>query len=58
MHFSISLFGTYGEILLKNYCDGVRVLVNLHVTLSNIEPLLQKFKVFITALINAEQLLL
>ena len=33
-------------------------LVNLHVTLSNFEPLLRKFKYFITALINVEQLLL
>ena len=43
-------------IYLKNYCVGVRILVNLHVTLSNFEPLLRKFKYFITALINAEQL--
>ena len=42
--------------LFENYCDGVRFLVNLHVTLSNFEPLLQKFKYFITALVNAEQL--
>ena len=43
---------------LKNTCDGGRILVNLHVTLSNFEPLLWKFKYFIPALINAEQLLL
>ena len=42
---------------LKNTYDGVRFLVNLHVTISNFEPLLRKFKYFITALIN-EQLLL
>ena len=42
---------------LKNTCDRVRFLVNLHVTLSNFEPLLRKFKYFIRALIN-EQLLL
>ena len=43
---------------LKNYCDGVRFLVNLHVTFFNFEPLLGKFKYFITSLMNAEQLLL
>ena len=43
---------------LKNYCDGVQFLVNLHVTFSNFEPLLQKFKYFITALMNAEPVLL
>ena len=42
---------------LKNTCDRVRFLVNLHVTLSNFEPLRPKFKYFITVLIN-EQLLL
>ena len=36
----------------------MRFLVNLHVTLPNLEPLLRKFKYFITALIDAEQLLL
>ena len=56
MQFSILLFGTYRE--MKNYCDGVRFLVNLHVTFSNFEPLLQKFKYFITALMNAEPVLL
>ena len=35
---------------LKHYYDGVRFLVNLHVTLSNFELLLWKFKYFITAL--------
>ena len=44
------------EKLLEEYFDEVRFLVNLHVTLSNFEPLLQKFKHFITTLIN-EQLL-
>ena len=29
---------------LKNYCDGVWFFVNLHVTFSNFEQLLQKFK--------------
>ena len=57
MHFAISLFGTYSEVLVKNYCDGVQLLVNLHVALSNFEALLWKFKYFITALINVEQLL-
>ena len=46
------------KFTLKNYCDGVRFLVNLHATFSNFEPLLRKFKYFIIALINAEQLLL
>ena len=41
----------------KNTCDGMQFLVNLHTTLSNSEPLLQKFKYFTTALVN-EQLLL
>ena len=41
---------------LKNNCDGVWFSVNLHLMLSDFEPLLQKFKYFITALIN-EQLL-
>ena len=31
----------------------MQILVNLHVTLSNFEPLLRKFKHFITAVINA-----
>ena len=43
---------------LKNYCDGVWFLVNLHLTFSYFELLLQKFKYFIRALINVEQLLL
>ena len=38
---------------LKNTCDGVRFFVNLHVTLSNFEPLLREKLYFITALINA-----
>ena len=42
---------------LKNYCDGVRFLVNLYVTLSNFQPQLRKLVYSITALINAEQLL-
>ena len=42
---------------LKNYCDRVQFLGNLYETLSNFEPLLRNFKYFITALINAEQLL-
>ena len=57
MHFSISLFDYYNEILwnvTEAECDSV----NMHVTLSNFESLLRKFKYFITALINAEQLLL
>ena len=36
----------------------MRLLVNLHVTLFNFELLLQKFKYFITALINDQQVLL
>ena len=37
--------------------DGIRLnFTYLHVTLSNFEPLLRKFKHFITALINVEQL--
>ena len=43
---------------LKNYCDEVQFLVNLHLTLSNFEPLLRKLNYFSTALVNAEQLLL
>ena len=43
---------------LKNTCGGVWFLVNLHLTLSNFKLLLWKFKYFITALINTEQLLL
>ena len=58
MHFSISLVYTYSEIFRKITSDGVQLLVNLLVMLSNFEPLLRKFKYFITALINAEQLLL
>ena len=38
--------------------EGVLFLVNVQVTFSNFEPLLQKFKYFITALMNAEQLLM
>ena len=37
---------------LKNTCDGVRFLLNLHLTLSSFEPLLRNFKYFIIALIN------
>ena len=58
MHFSISLVYTYSEIFRKITSDGVQLLVNLLVMLSNFEPLLRRFKYFITALINAEQLLL
>ena len=43
---------------LKNNSDGGRIFVNLHVTFFNFEPLLWKFKYFIPALIDAEQLLL
>ena len=39
---------------LKNTCDGQWFLVNLHLTLSNSEPLLQKFKYFVTTLINEQ----
>ena len=58
MHFSISLFGTYREFLWKITVTECDFLLNLHVTFSNFEPLLQKFKCFIPALMNAEQLLL
>ena len=45
---------------LKKYLwqSRVQLLANLHVMLSNFEALLRKFKYFITALINVEQLLL
>ena len=51
----------YSALVLKffgNTTDGVRYLVNLHITLSNFEQLLRKLKYLITALISAEQLLL
>ena len=58
LHFSILLLGTYSEILWKIIVRECDLFVIRHLTLSNFEPLLQKFKYFITALINAEQLLL
>ena len=42
---------------LKYTFDEVWFLANLHVTPSNFEPLVRKFKYFITVLIN-EQLIL
>ena len=44
--------------LILKFFQRVRFLVNLHVTLCNFEPLLEKFKYFITTLINAKQPLL
>ena len=51
MHFSIRCSALIVKFF-ENYRDGVRFSINLHVTLSKFEPLLQKFKYFITALIK------
>ena len=39
---------------LENTCKGKQFLINVHIMLSNFEPLLWRSKYFITALTNAE----